>query len=45
MLIERGILVLLQSVPQSRTPAFDVRIYYANQRTAGQREEFFKLDI
>ena len=41
MLIERGILVL----PQSRTPAVDVRIYYTNQTTAGQREEFFKLDI
>ena len=38
---ERGILV----PPQSRTPAVDVRIYYANQTTAGQREEFFKLDI
>ena len=36
MLIERGILVL----PQSRTPAADVRIYYENQTTAGQPEEF-----
>ena len=40
--IEQGILVL----PQSCTFAFDVRIYYAiNRTTAGLWERFSKLDI
>ena len=31
-------------LPQSSTPAVDVRIYYANRTTAGLREQFFMLD-